>query len=273
MRRTLFALLAAATALGVSTGTARAAGRNLDGQMAPEIRLVDGLNGASASTTLASLRGKVVCLKFWLTHCPICRGTLPDFQELHNRYSRSGVVCLSVVYDTAQGVSPYLREAGWTFPVGCDPTGYSSTTQYGVDHFPGDYVIGVDGVVRSSSGFPREVIEEELRKQRVAEWGAVPASLRGAQAAVEDGDYGEALRISEPLAKAKDAAADVVKAVARLTEIARARLDNRLARVDAYVRVGRVAEARQQLAKIAQDFRDTSLAAVVADHAKSVPAR
>src|SRR5262249_50476753 len=150
------------------------------------------VNGASASTTIASLRGKVVLLKFWLTWCPICQGTLPEYQALYDRYSRSGVVCLSVVSDTAQGVSAYLRQAGWTFPVGCDPVGYSAS-QYGVSHFPGDYIIGIDGIVRSSSGFPREVIEEELRKLRVAEWGTVPASLRAAQTAVEDGDYGEAL--------------------------------------------------------------------------------
>jgi peroxiredoxin len=272
MRRTLLAVLAATAALATSASPAGAWGRNLDGQVAPEIRLVDGLNGASASTTLASLRGKVVCLKFWLTHCPICRGTLPEFQELYNQYGRSGVVCLSVVYDSPQGVAPYLREAGWTFPVGCDNTGFSSG-QYGVQHFPGDYVIGVDGVVRSSAGFPREVIATELRKQRVLEWGTVPPALRAAQDAVEDGDYGEALRIGEPMAAAKDAAADVKSAVSRLVAIARTRLENRLQRVDAYARVNRIAEARQMLAKIAADFRDTSLASLVADRQRALPAK
>ena len=272
MRRILLAALSAAALLAAPERAARASGFDLNGRMAPEIRLQDGLNGASASTTLASLRGKVVCLKFWLTGCPICRGTLPAYQALHDRYSRSGVVCLSVVYDTAQGVTPYLRQAGWTFPVGCDPTGYSPG-QYGVQHFPGDYVVGIDGVVRASTGFPTEVIEEELRKQRVAEWGSVPPSLRGAQAAVEDGDYGEALRIAEPLAKAKDAAEDVQRAVGKLVDLARVRLENRFARVDAQVRAGRVAEARASLTKIAQDFRETSLAAMVADKLKSLPAK
>src|SRR5262245_530684 len=155
MRRILFAALASTALLAVPTGTARASGANLDGRPAPEIRLLDAVNGASASTTIASLRGKVVLLKFWLTWCPICQGTLPEYQALYDRYSRSGVVCLSVVSDTAQGVSAYLRQAGWTFPVGCDPVGYSAS-QYGVSHFPGDYIIGIDGIVRSSSGFPRE---------------------------------------------------------------------------------------------------------------------
>ena len=57
-------------------------GTVLDGQAAPELALSDGLNGASAQTTFASLRGKVVCLKFWLTGCPVCRATLPEPERI-----------------------------------------------------------------------------------------------------------------------------------------------------------------------------------------------
>ena len=57
--------------------------------------------------------------------------------------------------------------------MGCDPDGRNAS-RFGVGHYPGDYVIGIDGVVRASNGFPREVIEEELRKLRVAELGPVP---------------------------------------------------------------------------------------------------
>src|SRR5439155_2467277 len=171
MRMRPLPVLAALALLAAAVPAARAGGDDLTGQPAPEIRLTAGLNGATASTTLASLRGKVVCLKFWLTHCPICRGTLPKFQELNDLYGRSGVVCLGVVIDKPEGVAPYLREAGWTFEVGCDPD-QASSLKYGVRHFPGDYVIGIDGVVRASNDFPRDVILEELRKYRVAELGA-----------------------------------------------------------------------------------------------------
>src|SRR5262245_46089628 len=83
--------LAAVSGLAGASRPAAAAGWDLTGRMAPEIRLSDGLNGASEATTLASLRGKVVCLKFWLTGCPVCRGTLPEFQAIHDSYSSQGV--------------------------------------------------------------------------------------------------------------------------------------------------------------------------------------
>jgi peroxiredoxin len=257
--RTRLALAAAAClAVAAAAVPASAAGSNLDGRQAPEIRLMGGLNGATAATTLASLRGRVVCLKFWLTNCPVCRRTLPDFQRLHDRYGKSGVVCLGVVIDRPEGVAPYLREAGWTFPVGCDPDAVSAQ-QYGVQHYPGDYVIGIDGIVRASAGYPENVIAEELRKYRMAEWGEVPDALRAARDAVEDGDYGEAVRQAETAAKAADASPAVKTATAKLVEIARRRQDNRFARADAYVAAGNVAAAKAELQKVLTDFRGTSL--------------
>lgn len=252
--------LAPLALLLAAAAPAHAGGANLDGQPAPELRLTDGLNGASASTTLASLRGRVVLLKFWLTHCPICRGTLPDYQRLHDRYGRSGVTCLSVVIDGADGVAPYLKEAGWSFPVGCDPDG-SNASRFGVGRYPGDYVIGADGIVRASNGFPQEVIDDELRKVRVGELGAWPESLRAVRDLVEAGDYGAALRKAEPAAAAADAAADVKAAVARLQTIATSRQDNRFARVDALTKAGNTTYALAEARRIRDDFKGTSLEA------------
>jgi thiol-disulfide isomerase/thioredoxin len=237
---------------------ASADGRNLDGHPAPEMTFTDGLNGASASTSLAALRGRVVCVKFWLPFCPLCRATLPAFQALHDRYGRSGVVLLGVVISDAPTIAPYLREKGYTFPVACDPA-RANATIYGVTRYPADYVIGIDGRVKASNGLPVEAIEEELRKQRVAEWGDVPEALGRAREAVEDGDYGEALRIAEPLGQAADAAPPVKDAVRRLVEIATRRQDNRFARADAAVLRGAWAEAQTELERTLQSFRGTSL--------------
>jgi peroxiredoxin len=257
MRR--LALAAAAGVLAL-VSPAFAGGANLNGRIAPELALTDGLNGASAATTLASLRGKVVCLKFWLTHCPVCQRTLPQFQEIHDRYGRSGVYCLGVVIDNAEGVGPFVRSKGYTFAVGCDPN-RSNAARYGVNHYPADYVIGVDGVVRASNGFPREAIEGELRKVRALELGAVPAGLEAVRAAVEDGNYGEALRRGEAAAKAPGASAEVAAFVERLTGIASRRLENRIARAESWRAGGNVAAARSEAERIVADFAGTSLEA------------
>lgn len=252
--------LGALAAPAVLVRPADAGGNVLDGQAAPELTLAGGTNGASASTTLASLRGKVVCLKFWLTGCPICRRTLPEFQSIHDRYGRSGVVCLGVVIDSVEGVSPYLKEMGWSFAVGADPDGRNAS-RYGVNHYPADYVIGIDGVVRASNGFPRDVIEGELRKVRVAELGKLPAGAEGVREAVEDGDYGEALRRAEAAAKAAGASAELTEFVARFTAVATQRFENRLARVERLRADGKVVDAKGEAERILSDFRGTSLEA------------
>jgi peroxiredoxin len=261
MRIRLRTALLAALVVSAASLPASAAGKNLDGRVPPEIRLTGGLNGITASTTLASLKGKVVCLKFWLTACPICRGTLPAFQAVQDQYGRSGVVTLGLVIDTPEGVTPYVRQQGFTFGVGCDPSA-NSTKGYGIDRYPADYVIGIDGVVRASNrGWPADVIEDELRRYRVAEWGTVPDALRGARDAVADGDYGAALRLAETAAKAPGADEAVRTATTRLAALAQQKLENRFARADASAAAGAVREARLQLQKALADFTGTSLEA------------
>lgn len=258
MRR--FFVAGAVAAVAAFSVPASAGGNVLDGQRAPEVTLTAGLNGASAATTLESLRGRVVCLKFWLPRCPICRGTLPAFQALHDELSRSGVTCLSVVIENPEGIADYLKEAGWTFPVGCDPNRVSAE-RYGVLRYPADYVVGIDGIVRASNGFPRSVIEEELRKYRLAEWGEVPAALKGARSAVAEGDYGEALRRAESVVTTPEQVEGVKQALARLVAIATQRMDNRVARAEALAKGGDVAGARRNLERVVSDFAGTSLEA------------
>jgi peroxiredoxin len=251
----------AALVLAAASVPAAAAGKNLDGLAPPEIRLTGGLNGITAQTALASLRGKVVCLKFWLTNCPVCRGTMPAFQQVQDQYGRSGVVTLGLVIDTPQGVAPYVRQQGFTFGVGCDPSA-ESTRGYRIDRYPADYVIGVDGLVKASNrGWPRDVIEEELRRYRLAEWGAVPDTMRAARDAVADGDYGAALRAAEAAAKAAGADDATKRASERLATIALAKLGNRWTRADETAKAGDVRGARAQLQKALADFAGTSLEA------------
>jgi peroxiredoxin len=257
----VLALAVGLAAVAACPPSARAGnGSDFTGQVPPELSLSAGLNGASARTTLASLRGKVVCLKFWLTGCPVCRATLPEFQAINDRYGRSGVVCLGVVIDSAEGVSPYLKQAGWTFQVGCDPDGRNAS-RYGVAHYPADYVIGADGVCRQSNGFRREVIEDEVRKLRVAELGAVPPGAEAVRDAVEANDYGAALRAAEAIAKAPGASAEIQAFATRFTAIATQRQDNRFARAKAMKDAGRIVDAKAELERILADFKGTSLEA------------
>ena len=184
----------ASLACWAAAPAARAEGALLDGLMAPELAFGAGLNGVAPGTTLSSFRGQVVWVKFWLRDCPHCRATLPKVQELHELLGKSGLVILTVVHQYApEQVKPFLDQSGYTFRVGCDPSG-ALAQAYQVNRRPTDYVIGVDGRVKSSNGAPEEVIAQELGRYRVAELGRVPAGLEAVKEKVQAWDYGSALK-------------------------------------------------------------------------------
>src|ERR1700746_1206521 len=60
---------------------------------APTISLAD-ISGHRLD--LASFRGKVVVLNFWVTWWEPCRAEIPDLVELQKRYLHSGLVVLGI---------------------------------------------------------------------------------------------------------------------------------------------------------------------------------
>lgn len=49
---------------------------------------------------LASLKGKVVVIDVWATYCSPCMKKFPQFVELHEKYSRDGLACVSLTVDS-----------------------------------------------------------------------------------------------------------------------------------------------------------------------------
>jgi peroxiredoxin len=249
--------LAAVAAAAMPAPTARAEGQDLTGRMAPDLAFLAGLNGVGAGTTLSGLRGQVVWIKFWLRDCPICRRALPRAQELHERFGRSGLVVLTVVHKFGpEEVIGFMQENGYTFAVGSDPEGRLAA-RYGVQQRPVDYLVGIDGRVRSSNGLDEAALAEELAKWRLAELGRVPETLEDVRQAVWRGDYGEALRRAAARAGAEGATAEERAVHARVEELAGAKLANRVERARASIARGRRAEARAELDAVVEAFRGT----------------
>jgi len=75
---------------------------------------------AGDSTSLASLRGRVVVLNTWATWCPPCREEMPELQAVHEELRSAGVTVIAVSIDArddAAEIREFLRIAGVTFPV------------------------------------------------------------------------------------------------------------------------------------------------------------
>lgn len=51
------------------------------------------------STTIASLKGKVVVVNLWGASCAACKAEFPSLVALHRKYGPDGVACLSVSVD------------------------------------------------------------------------------------------------------------------------------------------------------------------------------
>lgn len=258
-------LLIALLALGASRPagllpSAAAEGADLSGLIAPELTFPAGLNGVERGTTLSSLRGKVVWLKFWLRDCPRCQKSMPAAQRLHELYGDSGLVVLTVVHQYGPDqVRPLLQQKGWTFRVGCDPAG-TLAQAYQVNHRPTDYVIGVDGRVRASNAAPEQLILSELAAYRVRELGRVPEPLKGVSDLVSAGQYGEALKVALKAAAGPDAPPEVRAFAERFEALVRTKATVEIARANSLWRLQELEAARSAFDALATGYAGTALA-------------
>jgi thiol-disulfide isomerase/thioredoxin len=71
------------------------------------------------TAALESHQGKVVVADIWGTFCPPCKKAFPRLVELHRKYAKDGVLCVSVSLDSPddrEAALTFLKEKGATFP-------------------------------------------------------------------------------------------------------------------------------------------------------------
>lgn len=97
---------------------------------------------------LKDLQGRVVLINFWATWCPYCRHEMPAMQAFYDDYRHCGfeIVAWSLD-DTADTVSRFMREKGYSFPAPLAPPGVSAAFG-GVDRLPTSFVIDRAGHIR-----------------------------------------------------------------------------------------------------------------------------
>jgi cytochrome oxidase Cu insertion factor (SCO1/SenC/PrrC family) len=136
------------------------------GTIAPDFTLRDS-NGTSYS--LAAQRGHPVLLEFFAVWCPICQGEAPIMAKLAKTYTPKGVRIWSILanpygrnYEASGGTDLRLADKAdlaWLartfdvhYPQLIDPT-FTVVNQYGINAYPGLYVIDKTGrVIFSSAG-------------------------------------------------------------------------------------------------------------------------
>lgn len=130
---------------------------------APEISLK---NHNDSLYVLSELRGKVVLINFWATWCGPCRAEIPDFNELYEKYHKSGFEILGVsLSDSKKQLKDFSKVYGVKYPLlyGSNKEIDTITKSYGgVPAVPWSFLIGVDGEIIKT--YPGAILKQASKE-------------------------------------------------------------------------------------------------------------
>jgi thiol-disulfide isomerase/thioredoxin len=149
----LLALPLSATALNVAVG-----------DVAPGVELPN-LPTDGTTTSLASLRGKVVYLDFWASWCGPCRLSLPMMNTVRNELKDRGFEVLAINVDAfEEDALAFLQELPVDYPVLSDINSVSPST-YGVLGMPTAFLIDRKGIITAIHQGFRKGDADKIRLQ------------------------------------------------------------------------------------------------------------
>lgn len=145
----------------VSGSQEESADSDTDG-LAPDFTV---LNIAGNEVHLSDYFGKPIILNFWATWCGPCKSELPAFNNMYEKYKDDVHFLFINLTDgsreTIEGVTQFMEDEGYTFPVYFDTT-MEAATKYGAYSIPTTFLIDDEGVpVHSQMGaLPEDAIEQ-----------------------------------------------------------------------------------------------------------------
>jgi thiol-disulfide isomerase/thioredoxin len=120
--------------------------RDKNSKPAPPFEL--GLYTSDAKVRLADYRGKVVLLTFWFPGCGPCRGEMPHFQHVVNKYKKSDLAYLGINVTPEQDdyVLPFMKGTKFSF-IPLRGTGKWAKDVYKVRGEPTNFLIDKEGKI------------------------------------------------------------------------------------------------------------------------------
>ncbi|WP_246145563.1 redoxin domain-containing protein [Bacillus rubiinfantis] len=118
-----------------------------EGKKAPNFQLRT-LGGKAVQ--LSDYQGKVVILNLWASWCPPCKAEMPHMQKFYQEHKNNNVEILAVNLTTAEknsdGIRPFVKKYGLTFPILLDEQGEIGNT-YQAFTIPTSYFIDKNGII------------------------------------------------------------------------------------------------------------------------------
>ncbi|MBL6764992.1 MAG: TlpA family protein disulfide reductase [Verrucomicrobiae bacterium] len=118
----------------------------MHGRPAPDWDVTDWHN--TTPLPIESLKGKIIVLDFWATHCAACLAAVPAKNELAKKLAARGVVLLGIcLRDGGDKLASTIERHGIRYPVALDANGLTAK-RFHVDSYPDYYVIDRAGRLR-----------------------------------------------------------------------------------------------------------------------------
>ena len=109
----------------------------------PDVRAVE----PAQTISLSDFRGQWVIVNFWATWCPPCRKEMPDLQDFHTKYQKTGkaaVLAVNFHEEDLAAVRAFLNDLWLEFPVVSVAPG-TALEGFRVRGLPTTYVIHPEG--------------------------------------------------------------------------------------------------------------------------------
>lgn len=122
---------------------------------------------AGNEVSLSDFLGKPVIVNFWATWCGPCQSEMPAFDAMYREYGDEIAFLMVNLTDdsreTAENVSAFIEESGYTFPVYLDTTLNAAMT-YGASSIPMTFFIDANGYALY---YQRGAMSEDMLRQCV----------------------------------------------------------------------------------------------------------
>jgi peroxiredoxin len=117
-------------------------------QQAPEAPLFTLKDLEGKDVSLKDYRGKVVFVNFWATWCPPCRGEIPHFVKLIDKYEDKGFAILGISVDKPSDVKKipdFAKKFKINYPILWDEGNKVAQTYGGITGIPTTFVLDREG--------------------------------------------------------------------------------------------------------------------------------